>query len=56
MLLNSNEYLSTIEQIKKEIKLAQYKAAVHVNTELIMLYHSIGCIVNDHKECGKQVH
>lgn len=54
MLLNSSEYLSTIEQIKKEIKLAQYKAAVHVNTELIMLYHSIGCIINDHKEWGNK--
>lgn len=54
MLLNSNEYISTIEQIKKEIKLAQYKATVHVNIELIMLYHSIGCIINDHKEWGNK--
>lgn len=54
MLLNSNEYISTIEQIKKEIKLAQYKATVHVNVELIMLYHSIGCIINDHKEWGNK--
>lgn len=54
MLLNTNEYLSTIEQIKQEIKLAQYRAAVHVNTELIILYHSIGCIINDHKEWGNK--
>lgn len=54
MLLNSNEYLLTIEQIKQEIKLAQYRAALHVNTELIMLYHSIGCIINDHKEWGNK--
>ena len=48
MLMNSNEYLATIEQVKQEIKAAQYKAAVHVNTELIMLYHSIGCVINAH--------
>ena len=38
MLMNSSEYLATIEQVKQEIKAAQYKAAVHINTELIMLY------------------
>lgn len=54
LLLNSNEYLSTIEQIKKEIKLAQYRAAVCVNTELILLYHNIGRIINEHKEWGNR--
>lgn len=54
MLMNSNEYLATIEQVKQEIKAAQYKAAVHVNTELIMLYHSIGCVINEHKSWGNK--
>ena len=54
MLMNSNEYLATIEQVKQEIKAAQYKAAVHVNTELIMLYHSIGCVINAHKSWGNK--
>lgn len=49
MLTNSNEYLATVEQVKREIKAAQYRAVVHVNTELIMLYHSIGCVINAHK-------
>ena len=31
MLINSSEYFETIEQIKSEIKAAQYKAAVSVN-------------------------
>nr|WP_085534641.1 PDDEXK nuclease domain-containing protein [Anaeromassilibacillus sp. Marseille-P3371] len=52
--MNSNEYLATIEQVKQEIKAAQYKAAVHVNTELIMLYHSIGCVINAHKSWGNK--
>lgn len=54
MLMNSNEYLATIERVKQEIKAAQYKAAVHVNTELIMLYYNIGCVINAHKSWGNK--
>lgn len=42
MLMNGNEYLSVIQSIKSEIKSAQYKAALSVNRELIMLYYNIG--------------
>ena len=54
MLMNSSEYLATIEQVKQEIKAAQYKAAVHINTELIMLYYNIGCVINAHKSWGSK--
>ncbi len=37
MLDNNNEYLEIIESIKTEIKNAQYKAAVSINKELVML-------------------
>lgn len=40
MLINDNEYLDIVETIKLEIKSAQYKAAVSVNRELIMLYYT----------------
>lgn len=30
MLMNSTEYLKTVEEIKQEIRAAQYRAAVHV--------------------------
>lgn len=46
MLINNNEYLDIVETIKLEIKSAQYKAAVSVNRELIMLYYNIGKIIN----------
>ncbi len=49
MLMNSNEYFQTIESIKREIRAAQYKATVRVNLELLMLYHSIGEVINEHK-------
>ena len=49
MLMNSSEYLATVDLVKQEIKSAQYHAAVHVNTTLILRYHSIGRIINEHK-------
>ena len=54
MLINSSEYLETIEQVKSEIRAAQYKAAVSVNQELILLYHSIGEVINTHKVWGNK--
>lgn len=54
MLMNSSEYLATIEQVKQEIKLAQYRAAMHVNADLVLLYHSIGCVINEHKAWGNK--
>lgn len=49
MLINTSEYLETAEQIKTEIQVAQYKAAVSVNQKMILLYHSIGEVINSHK-------
>lgn len=54
MLMNSGEYLATIEQVKQEIKSAQYRAALHVNKDLILLYHSIGVVINEHKNWGSK--
>ena len=54
MLMNSGEYLAIVEQVKREIKTAQYQASVHVNTELILLYHSIGTVINEHKAWGNK--
>ena len=33
--MNTSEYLSIIENIKSEIKAAQYRAAVHANVDLL---------------------
>ena len=54
MLINSNEYLEIVESIRDEIKVAQYKAAVSVNRELIMLYYNIGRVINEHKSWGNK--
>lgn len=54
MLMNSNEYLEIVESIRGEIRGAQYKAAVSVNRELIMLYYNIGRVINEHKSWGNK--
>lgn len=54
MLINSTEYLNIVETIKQEIRTAQYHASVSVNRELLMLYHSIGEIINEHKTWGSK--
>lgn len=54
MLLNDDEYFHIIEGIKKEIREAQYKAAVSVNKEMIMLYYRIGNAINEHKSWGNK--
>jgi len=54
MLINSLEYMKVLENIKKEIVTAQYRASVHVNVELLLLYYDIGCIINSHKTWGNK--
>lgn len=54
MLINDHQYLSVIENIKQEIKSAQYRAVLSANTEMILLYHHIGCIINEHKTWGSK--
>ena len=54
MLMNSNEYLHIVESIKQEIRTSQYRAAVSVNRELLILYHSIGEVINAHKTWGSK--
>lgn len=54
MLMNSNEYLHIVESIKQDIRTAQYRAVVSVNREMLILYHSIGEVINAHKTWGSK--
>ena len=54
MLMNTQEYLSIIGKIKSEIRAAQYRAAVHVNADMLILYYDIGCVINEHKLWGNK--
>ena len=54
MLMNSSEYISVMENIKSEIRAAQYQATVRVNAEMLLLYYDIGTVINDHKSWGNK--
>lgn len=54
VLMNSSEYISVVEDIKREITGAQYRATVHVNADMLLLYYDIGCIINEHKSWGNK--
>jgi hypothetical protein len=45
MLINNSEYFEALNDIKKQIKNAQYRAVLNVNQEQIMLYWNIGKII-----------
>ena len=36
--MNTQEYLSVIENIKQEIKDAQYRATIHVNSDMLIAF------------------
>ncbi|WP_419573032.1 PDDEXK nuclease domain-containing protein [Phascolarctobacterium succinatutens] len=52
--MNTTEYLSIIENIKREINAAEYRAALHVNADMLLLYYDIGCVINEHKTWGSK--
>lgn len=54
MLMNSPDYLATIEQTKQEIRTSQYRATMHVNADLLLLYHNIGQVINTRKSWGNK--
>jgi predicted nuclease of restriction endonuclease-like (RecB) superfamily len=39
----NNEYNQLLSNLKARVATSRYKAALHVNKELILLYHHIGC-------------
>lgn len=45
--MNTSDYLSVIENIKQEIKKAQYRATIHANSDLLLLYYDIGTVINE---------
>ena len=52
MLINSNEYIAVLEEIKIRIKTSQYKAVLGANKKLMELYWNIGRIIIDNTKYG----
>ena len=54
MLMNTSEYFEILEEIKLQIRTAQYQAIIGANREMIMLYWNTGNYINAHKSWGNK--
>jgi predicted nuclease of restriction endonuclease-like (RecB) superfamily len=54
VLINNSEYFQILEDIKAQIKNAQYRAALGANSEQIKLYWSIGKIIIENSKWGNK--
>ncbi|MCL1993560.1 MAG: PDDEXK nuclease domain-containing protein [Spirochaetes bacterium] len=52
MLINSGGYFHTLEQVKKQIRDAQYRAVLGANREQIILYWNIGKVIIENTKYG----
>jgi predicted nuclease of restriction endonuclease-like (RecB) superfamily len=54
MLINNNEYLSVVTDIKTRIKAAQRRVLTSANSELFTLYWNIGRVINENSAWGSK--
>ena len=47
-------YVTVIDNIKKQIRSAQHKSILSANKEMIILYWNIGKIIDEHSEWGNK--
>jgi predicted nuclease of restriction endonuclease-like (RecB) superfamily len=54
MLINNNEYLSVVNDIKARIRAAQRRVLMSANGELFALYWNIGKVINEYSVWGNK--
>lgn len=54
MLMNDNQYLGVVKEIKERIERARHRVVLSANKELVMMYYEIGKIINSHKSWGNK--
>lgn len=54
MLMNDNQYLGVVQEIKERIEHARHSVVLSANKELVMMYYEIGKIINLHKSWGNK--
>jgi Protein of unknown function (DUF1016). len=54
MLINNNDYITVIHDIKEQIKTAQRRLALAANGELFTLYWNIGRVINEYSTWGNK--
>ncbi|MCL2197780.1 MAG: PDDEXK nuclease domain-containing protein [Defluviitaleaceae bacterium] len=52
MLINNSNYFTALENIKRRIRITQYRAALGANKELIELYWQIGKVIIENTKYG----
>ncbi|MCL2020077.1 MAG: DUF1016 N-terminal domain-containing protein [Oscillospiraceae bacterium] len=52
MQINNNDYVFILNDINTRIKQAQYRVITTTNSELLMLYWNIGCVINENSAWG----
>jgi len=54
MLINNNEYLSVVSDIKAQIRAAQRRVLLSANGESFSLYWNIGKVINENSAWGNK--
>lgn len=54
MLPNNDEYFAVLETVKEQIRAAQHRAVLAVNSELVELYWNIGAAINENTVWGNK--
>ncbi|MDD2594828.1 MAG: DUF1016 N-terminal domain-containing protein [Bacteroidales bacterium] len=54
MMINNNEYFEVLNNIKQQIRNAQYRAVLSVNQEQIILYWNIGKAISQNVKYGNR--
>jgi len=54
MLINNNEYLSVVNDVKTRIKAAQHRVLLVANSELFALYWNIGRVISENSAWGNK--
>lgn len=54
MLMNDNQYLDVVQEIKERIERARHSVVLSANKELVMMYYEIGKTINSHKSWGNK--
>ena len=54
MLINNDEYLKIVDDIRLKIKVAQHKAVLAASSELISLYWNIGAVIIERAVWGNK--
>jgi predicted nuclease of restriction endonuclease-like (RecB) superfamily len=54
MLLNTNEYIVVLQDIKGQIRFSQYAAASDVNNRMLSLYWYVGDVINQRSVWGNK--